>query len=222
MDILELLEEHYADRHGWGDIRLSEASPEGRRAIGIATDHRDIIDAVPVGGRSAGAFRGWVKANRAEMRAIRSPIAPGFHRYILMVGFAPDDESVWWCALYDAEVLARLDWEVMEGGAWYRLAPDEAQGALLPPGIIDMLQQTLDLNVPEEAASLATRDVLKGIIDAGLALLLDDEEMKHLDGDYLARLLTVDLPRATASVAKWREVRVDQSYSAQKAAAKRG
>lgn len=218
MDPMSIIKEHFADRMGWTDLRIGHG---GYRVIASKKgDRTSIIEPVMVAGRSAGAWRGWVKLNRPEHTAMQGPLPIGWNRYILMVGMAPDDETVWWVAMYDAEVLRPLEWEAMSDGRWYRLSPEAARPGLI--AIIDLLQQPLfapgDLAADAPDAPVVT--ILKETIDAGLALLLDDGEIKRLDGEYLAHLLTRELPRVLLNVAKWREVRVAQSYSYQKSKAK--
>lgn len=203
-------------------LRYSQADPEKRRLVGEmefgGKRSAVVLNARPVGGRNAGAFRGWVTVSRAEWRRITGPRPAGWRSFTVMIGFAPDDETVWWSSVFDDDILRTLDPEEMEDGRWLRLSPEDAAVARVAEA--SMLQQTLGLAEEHEPPVVLHDDVLMETIHAGLSVLLDDNEMKHVGGPALVAMKR-RLLLAVANVDKWREVRAAQSYSQQKAAAAR-
>lgn len=226
--LLEHVDEAYAKSSdgffAHADLRLAPSDPDGNRILGkfgYGSEHdgdQIVINASPVGGRNAGAFQGWVTLSRAEHRRIVAPRPIGWHSFTLSIGFAPDDESIWWSALYDDDALAVAPFEEMDGGRWLRLPPEFANEALRAQ--VNMQQQVLGLTAETAPPpGPAVREVILDTIHGGLSILLDDEEMKHLTMEQL-RTVKTRLVRAMASADKWYEVRVAQSYSQQKAKSK--
>lgn len=114
------------------DLRLSEADPEGRRILGRWTQDRQfVLEAKPVGGRNAGAFLGWVTLSRADWRRVQAPRPNDWESYTVVIGYAPDDETIWWSAIYNDDKLRVLEPELMEGGRWVRFGPEQAAKAMV-------------------------------------------------------------------------------------------
>lgn len=207
------------------DLRLSDRDPDGTRITGrwgYGSEYDGdslVITGRPVGGRNAGAFQGWVTVSKADLRRIQAARPSGWHSYTVMVGFAPDDETIWWSAVYDDDALAVAPWEEMDGGRWFRLAPEFAAEARKAEA--NMLQQTLGLSEGETPPpGPAVRETVLDVIQSGLSLLLDDEEMKHLT---LANVRSVRarMPRVIANLDKWYDVRIAQSRSGSTSALRR-
>lgn len=249
--ILELIPqhllEHYSDAlriHISSALSPSPSDRTGRRFVVTALDEESqpetrVVEVRPVGGKNAGAFRGWVTIAGGDMRRIGAGRPSGFRTYTLMVGATPDDRSIYWSALYDDEKLAGLPWESQEDGRWYRLSPQDALPALIQP-IVDVHQQVLPIETPsaapEEPPKQAVvphiiwtddpgrqpneREKAEWLINEAVAVFRDPSRMSLLPGPFLFEFLEFGLPDVVKAAGKYNRVRVEQSYSAHKAGKK--
>ncbi len=240
--VLELIPQHLLDHYGdslrihlSGDLSPSPYDRSGRRFVVSTFDEESqpetrVVEVRPVGGRNAGAFRGWVTLDGRDMRRIGAGRPSGFRTYTLMVGATPDDRSIYWSALYDDEKLAGLPWEDKEDGRWYRLSPEDAGPALIQ--IVDVHQQVLPIETPSAAPEEAPRPVSPQIVwsdDPGrqpderekaewlireaVAVFRDPARVRLLPGPFIFEFLEFDLPDVVRAAGKWNRVRIEQSYS---------
>lgn len=160
--------------------------PDERRLSGSWFDSRITVNVRPVGGRNAGAFRGFVTLSKSDWRAIRAERPAGWLSYTLVVGFTPDDEELWWSALYDDRRLATCAAEEMDGGRWVRIYPEEADRAKV--GDVDLFPVMFPEILPVDGPTISIReDVYSRIVD-GLRLMRDHESVKHLTAGQIAHI----------------------------------
>lgn len=192
MELQQHIREEYGDVLGIkvpGDLTASPHDPTGKRFVAVAGDETKVIEARTVGGRNAGWSRGWVTLNAGDKRRIGAGRPAGYRSYTLMVGFAPDDEAIWWSALYDDDRLDGLEWESMDEGRWFRLAPDEAAGALIK--IVDMFQQLLPMEGGEPAedkAAMESRELVLRELESAVQMAHDHKSYDHLTAEQLEAL----------------------------------
>lgn len=139
-----LLEDYKTPMH-WQSVRTSPYSGDKSHRFNV-TD-RDgvemIITARVVGGTRGNSkqYREWPFASGADLRRMALERPNGFFGAFLVVGMLPNDEGIWWSALYDESILAKMRWYPVMDGRMHRIPADMARPALIHRS--DLLQMDL-------------------------------------------------------------------------------